>query len=94
VTINDIAAANGISNPNIIVVGTSLNIPGCSSGGPSPTTPTAPLPGGRTHTVQQGETLFQISLQYGVPVNSIAAANGISNINVIYINQVLTIPAA
>ncbi len=95
VTINDIAAANGISNPNIIVVGTSLNIPGCSSGGTVPTNPTTPIPsGGRTHTVQQGETLFQISLQYGVPVNSIAAANSISNINLIFINQVLTIPAA
>ena len=95
VTINDIAAANGISNPSIIVVGQTLNIPGCSSGGTSPTTPITPIPGGgTTHTVQQGETLFQISLQYGVPVNSIAAANGISNMNLIFINQVLTIPAA
>ena len=93
VPINDIAAANGISNPNIIVVGQSLTIPRCNSAGG--TVPTTPVPGGtRTHTVQQGETLFQISLQYGVPVNSIAAANGISNINLIFINQQLVIPAA
>lgn len=55
---------------------------------------TTPIPsaGGVTHIVQQGETLFEISLQYGVPVNSIAARNGISNINLIYINQELIIP--
>lgn len=51
-----------------------------------------PSAGGVTHIVQQGETLFQISLRYGVPVNSIAARNGISNINLIYINQELIIP--
>lgn len=57
----------------------------------SATTP-VPSAGGVTHIVQQGETLFQISLRYGVPVNSIAARNGISNINLIYINQELIIP--
>ena len=94
VTINDIAAANGISTPNIIVVGQQLTIPGCTSGG-SPTTPTTPVPsGGQTYTVQQGDTLFEISMRFGVPVNSIAAANGISNINLIYINQQLRIPPA
>ncbi|MDX2075593.1 MAG: LysM peptidoglycan-binding domain-containing protein [bacterium] len=55
------------------------------------TTPAASA-GGVTHIVQQGETLFEISLQYGIPVNSIAARNGISNINLIYINQELIIP--
>ncbi|HRF96334.1 MAG TPA: LysM peptidoglycan-binding domain-containing protein, partial [Aggregatilineales bacterium] len=57
----------------------------------SVTTPVASA-GGVTHIVQQGETLFEISLQYGIPVNSIAARNGISNINLIYINQELIIP--
>ncbi|MDZ4670759.1 MAG: LysM peptidoglycan-binding domain-containing protein [Phototrophicales bacterium] len=57
----------------------------------SATTPVASA-GGVTHIVQQGQTLFEISLQYGVPVNSIASRNGISNINLIYINQELIIP--
>jgi LysM repeat protein len=96
VTINDIAAANGISNPSIILVGQTLTIPGCS-GGTNPVTPSAPGPGGscaNTYTTQQGDTLFEISLQFGVPVNSIAAANNISNMNLIFINQQLCIPAA
>jgi LysM repeat protein len=95
VTINDIAAANGISNPSLIIVGQTLTIPGCT-GGTNPVTPSAPGTGScaNTYTTQQGDTLFQISLQFGVPVNSIAAANGISNINLIFINQQLCIPAA
>lgn len=48
--------------------------------------------GGRIHVVEQGETLFEISLRYGVAVNSIAAANGITNINLIYLGQELVIP--
>jgi len=94
VTINDIAAANGIANPNIIVVGQTLTIPGCNAGGVVTPGATSVPGGGTTYTVQQGDTLFQISLRFGVPVNSIAAANGISNINVIYIGQQLVIPAA
>ena len=48
--------------------------------------------GQQVHVVRQGETLFQISMQYGVPVADIAAANGISNINIIYLGQTLVIP--
>ena len=54
--------------------------------------PGAQSAGGVTHIVEQGQTLFEISLQYGVPVNTIAAANGISNIDLIYLNQQLIIP--
>jgi len=47
---------------------------------------------GSTIVVQQFETLFQISLRCNVPVQSIANANGISNINFIKIGDVLNIP--
>lgn len=46
----------------------------------------------RRHVVQQGETLFEISLQYGVTVAQIAQLNGISNYDVITFNQELLIP--
>lgn len=48
--------------------------------------------GGVQHTVSQGETLYQISIRYGVPMDAIAAANGITNPDLIDFNQVLTIP--
>jgi LysM repeat protein len=45
-----------------------------------------------SHTVRPGENLFRISLRYGVSMAAIAARNGISNYNLIYVNQVLIIP--
>ncbi len=97
-----------VTDINMIYVGQKLTIPGCGTTGavPPPTSiPTTtgttggdvsanppPSAGGVRHIVDQGETLFQISLQYGVPVRVIAEYNNISNINLIYINQELTIP--
>lgn len=112
VSIQDIAQASGVTNPNLLSVGQRLVIPGCGTTGvfPPPTsaatvgdgtggTGTGTTPGsgtgtggGRVHVVQQYESLFGLSLQYNVPVNSIASANGISNINLIYIGQQLVIP--
>jgi LysM repeat protein len=79
-----IAEANAIVNPNRILVGQVLQIPG---GTPDSS---AQL----THTVQRGESLFTISLHYGVPWASIAEANNLSSPYVIYPGQTLVIPAA
>jgi LysM repeat protein len=50
--------------------------------------------GGTTYTVRQGDTLFQLSLQYNVPISSIMAANPtITDINTIFIGQEIVIPA-
>jgi len=76
----EIAEANGIVNPNRILVGQELTIPGAE--------PAEEV----THTVQPGETLFRISLQYGVPWTTIATENNINPPYVIYPGQILTIP--
>jgi LysM repeat protein len=75
-----IAYANGIVNPNRIYVGQRLVIP------------TSQPSGGTVHVVQRGETLTRIALRYGVSIWTIANANGIVNINHIYVGQRLTIP--
>lgn len=46
-----------------------------------------------THVVQKGETLFRISLKYGVSVAALRQANGLSG-NLIYAGQTLIIPGA
>ena len=104
VSVADIAARSGITNINLIVVGQKLTIPGCGTTGyrPPPTSipsgTTADTTGqtvpasGRRIVVEQGQTLFEISLLYGVRVADIAAANGISNINYIQLGQELVIP--
>ena len=79
-----IAEANGIVNPNQIKVGDVLKIP-VSTPGPTPDF---------THTVKAGETLFQISLRYGVPWTVIAEKNDIQSPYVIYVGQTLAIPGS
>ena len=46
------------------------------------------------HTVRWGENLFRIGLKYNLTWTPIAAANGISNPNLIYAGQVLCIPTS
>ncbi|PJF40059.1 MAG: LysM domain-containing protein [Chloroflexi bacterium] len=108
VRVNDIAQASGIVNPELITVGQLLTIPGCGNQVASLSPPVAtpagqttgatnnaqPAVGGRTYIVQQGDSLFEISMRFGVPISSIAAANGITNIDLIFINQELIIPAS
>lgn len=96
-----IAAANGMANPNQLWVGTRLAIP-VAPWSPIPPGPVAqrqfggsedPTPVCRLyHTVRYGETLTRISLMYGVNMWTIAAANRIYNLNLIYAGQVLCIP--
>ena len=83
-TVEAVAAANGIRNPQLIYVGQKLTIPQGGS--------TTPPGGGRTHVVQPGENLFRIALRYGTTAQAIAAANNLPNIHLIYTGQVLRIP--
>ncbi len=57
----------------------------------APPPPSAPA-GPRVHVVRRGETLSAIAQRYGVNVFTLAAANGIVNINRIYAGQRLVIP--
>jgi lysozyme len=45
-----------------------------------------------THTVAQGESLLAIASRYGLTLDQLAAANGISNANKVFVGQVLKIP--
>jgi LysM repeat protein len=44
------------------------------------------------HTVASGESLLGIASRYGVTAEALAAANGITNQNHVFVGQVLTIP--
>ena len=79
-----IAEANGLVNPNQIYAGQTLKIP-VNAPGPTPEF---------THVVKQGETIFRIAVQYGVPWLSIAEANNIQSPYIIYPGQTLVIPGS
>ena len=58
----------------------------------SPTTTQAPRPA--THTVAVGETLSSIAGTFGLQASDIATYNQISNVNQVFVGEVLKIPPA
>lgn len=94
-TVQAIAQANNITNPNVILVGQVLIIPSGSAVTPTPGVPVAtPVPPVQeiTRVVQPGENLFRIALQYNLTAAYLAAYNGISNPSVIVAGTTLRIP--
>jgi len=87
-TVQALATANGIVNTSRIYAGQRLVIPGHSG-----TPPSTPPASGQTYVVRRGDTLSAIALRYGVSVWSLAQLNGIGNPSLIYVGQVLRIPA-
>lgn len=45
-----------------------------------------------TYIVQVGDTLYSIAVRFGLTINDLVEANGISNSSLIYVGQVLIIP--
>lgn len=82
----DIATVNNIAAPGYTIFrGQKLTIPGVTA---TPA-PTAEI---RTHTVQAGDTLSSIAVQYGVTVEAIMQANQMTDPNLIDVGQELVIP--
>jgi LysM repeat protein len=88
VMVADIVAANDLPQADHIYAGQRLVIPGASAAASTNDAPAS------QHTVQAGENLFRIGLQYGVSVDALLAANGLADPDEIYAGQQLTIPAS
>ncbi|MDL1899993.1 LysM peptidoglycan-binding domain-containing protein [Anaerolineae bacterium CFX9] len=86
-TVQAIAAANNIYNPNHIYAGQVLVIPSAVVN--PPTYP--PAAGAFWYTVRQGDRLGQIAAAYNTTIYAIAANNRLSNPNLIYAGQRLYI---
>ena len=91
VTVQEIRDANNLTT-DTLSVGQSLIIPGISAGDDlednedSETVPT-------TYTVASGDSLWSIANRFGVTVNDLKSANGLTS-NLLSVGQVLIIPTA
>jgi len=83
-TVARLVELNNISNPNLIYAGNTLIVPTSGSSGNTGTN--------TIYVVQYGDTLSQIALDYGTTISAIASINNISNVNLIYVGQILNIP--
>lgn len=86
-TVNELVILNGIQNPNLIYPGQEIKVPinGNTNNETSYNT------GHIIYTVQPGNTLSELALEYGTTVQNIALLNNIQNVNLIYIGEKLII---
>ncbi len=103
ISLEDLMAANGLTNPDVLDVGQELTIPeagfadtqpaddGSSDEGDSGDSEPAEE---QTYIVRAGDTLFNIGQYFGITVDELAEYNSITDINSLDVGQELKIPPA
>lgn len=90
--VNDVLAANNLSNNSLIFPGKTLKLQGgnsTASAAPA-TTPAAPASSSDTnYTIKPGDTVSGIAAQFGLRVSDVLAANNLSNNSLIFPGKTL-----
>ncbi len=89
VTVNALAAANRMADPDHLVAGTVLTLPSRSSS----TSTSTSARGTTSYTIRSGDTWWGIARCYGIRPADLAAANGSSPDSTIFAGRTLVIPA-
>lgn len=89
VSVSDLVAANGLSNPDAIFAGQRITIPVLGGSAPAPQVSR----GDMVYTLQRGDSLYRLSLIYGVSVDDLLAANDLASPNAVYPGLQIRIPA-
>ncbi|HLA19462.1 MAG TPA: LysM peptidoglycan-binding domain-containing protein, partial [Dehalococcoidia bacterium] len=96
VSVEQLAEANGIEDPDFILVGQVIRIPGAdeslSVADPGEDPGAIETQEVDTYTVRSGDTLSEIADHFGVSVSAIVDANGLADPNFIVEGQTLKIP--
>lgn len=92
VTVEEIAAANGITNAERVSSGQTIIIPGIAPEGDANEESQQPTGPATDYTVEPGDTLYSIAINNGLTVQQLASFNDISDPNDISIGQVIRIP--
>lgn len=98
-TVDAVLAANGLTRASVIYPGQQLALTGAPT--PATTAPVAPAapapaaaPGGQTHVIVPGDTLFGLARTYATTVAQLYALNGLTPESIIYPGQSLVVSAA
>lgn len=84
ITVDELAAANEIEDPDLIVSGRTLTVPEDA--------PRVDKPTVLTHSVSGGENLWTLARTYSVPLGALARLNGIGGDAIIVPGQLLQLP--
>ncbi len=97
VSVDALAAANGLNPNSFLLTGTVLHLAGSSSSGTavpvSDATTSSGSGSGGSYVVQAGDTLSAIAARAGESVNALAAANGLDANKFLITGTVLRVPA-
>lgn len=89
ISADELAQLNGIANPNALYVGQELMLtPDAKVLEEVPVSDEVEV----KHIIQAGDTLFRLSLQYGITLDELLAANEISNAELVFVGQEIVIP--
>lgn len=88
-TYQALASANSISNPNDIYVGQVIKVSATATAASSQAASSTSSSG--SYTVKSGDTLYGIALANGLNWQTLAKQNGISDPNVIFVGQKLSL---
>ncbi len=92
VTVEELAETNGIVDPDLILSGQVLLVPGGVGGQAAIARQGGQTSGGATYIVQIDDTVSLIAERFGVPAVAIVKANGLTDPHFILEGQALTIP--
>ncbi|MFR0583178.1 LysM peptidoglycan-binding domain-containing protein [Limosilactobacillus mucosae] len=90
-TYQALASANSISNPNDIYVGQVIKLSSAATASTSTKTAASSALSTGSYTVKSGDTLYGIALANGLNWQTLAKKNGISDPNVIFVGQKLSL---
>ncbi len=91
-TVEELAETNGIVDPDLILSGEVLLVPGGAGGQAAIARQGGQTSGGVTYIVQFGDTVSEIAERFGVPAVAIVMANGLADPHFIVEGGTLTIP--
>ena len=93
-TVGTLSTRNSIRNPRALMVGTVLNVPRTSAPGKAPAKSAArPRAASQVYVVRAGDTLFDISTRFRVPLASLLKANHLSTRSFIQPGQRIVVRA-
>lgn len=97
-TVDAVLAANGLTRASVIYPGQQLALTAAPSAAPAapaaPAAAPASAPGGQTHAIMPGDTLFGLARTYSTTVAQLYALNGLTAESIIYPGQSLVVAAA
>ncbi len=91
ITLDELVAASGVDIDAPLQIGQQLEVP---AGGSAVTTdePATPPPSGTSYVVESGDTLALIAAQFGISLDSLLEANGLTADSIIEVGRTLNIP--